>query len=101
MASANQESDSLHGTLTKKDSIVSEKDVHYERLTGENRAIAERRLVRKLDSRLLPVLTMLYLLSFLDRSNIGNAKLDGLTKDLKMTQADYLNALTMVRNLSY
>ncbi|KAL6304999.1 major facilitator superfamily domain-containing protein [Sparassis latifolia] len=58
-------------------------------------AIAERKLVRKLDLRLLPVLTMLYLLSFLDRSNIGNAKLDGLTTDLKMKQSQYLNVLTM------
>jgi MFS transporter, ACS family, DAL5 transporter family protein len=29
----------------------------------------EKALVRKLDRRLLPVLTLLYLLSFLDRSN--------------------------------
>ncbi|THH03124.1 hypothetical protein EW146_g10504 [Bondarzewia mesenterica] len=29
--------------------------------------------------RLLPALTLLYLLSFLDRTNVGNAKLDGLT----------------------
>jgi len=38
---------------------------------------------------------MLYLLSFLDRSNIGNAKLDGLTTQLGMDQSQYLNALTM------
>lgn len=30
---------------------------------------AEKRLVRKLDRKLLPPLTLLYLLSFLDRSN--------------------------------
>lgn len=83
-------------TLSRKDSIVSEKESQPGRPTDESRAVAERKLVRKLDARLLPVLTMLYLLSFLDRSNIGNAKLDGLTADLKMTQADYLNALTMV-----
>ncbi|KAJ7604012.1 major facilitator superfamily domain-containing protein [Roridomyces roridus] len=35
----------------------------------------DRKLVRKIDLRLLPVLTLLYLLSFLDRTNIGNAKL--------------------------
>ncbi|EMD37229.1 hypothetical protein CERSUDRAFT_106179 [Gelatoporia subvermispora B] len=58
-------------------------------------AIAEKNLLRKLDLKLLPVLTILYLLSFLDRSNIGNAKLDGLTADLHMTQPQYLNVLTM------
>lgn len=34
---------------------------------------ATRRLVRKIDWALLPLLSFLYLLSFLDRTNIGNA----------------------------
>ncbi|BGP41928.1 hypothetical protein JCM10449v2_005925 [Rhodotorula kratochvilovae] len=42
----------------------------------------EARVVRKIDWYLLPGLTFLYLLSFLDRSNIGNAKLLGLMKDI-------------------
>lgn len=57
--------------------------------------INEKALLWKLDLRLLPPLTLLYLLSFLDRSNIGNAKLDGLTKDLKITGNQYLFALTI------
>jgi hypothetical protein len=32
-------------------------------------AINEKRLLRKLDMRLLPMVSVLYLLSFLDRSN--------------------------------
>lgn len=32
------------------------------------------KLLRKLDIRLLPFLSLLYLLSFLDRSNIGNGE---------------------------
>lgn len=44
-----------------------------------------KRLLRKLDFTLLPFLSLLYLLSFLDRANIGNAKLAGLEKDLGMT----------------
>ncbi|KAJ8587271.1 MFS general substrate transporter [Rhizopogon salebrosus TDB-379] len=46
---------------------------------GDQLLAAERRVMRKVDRRLLPVFTLLYLLSFLDRSNIGNAKIDGLT----------------------
>jgi len=46
---------------------------------------SEKALVRKLDRHLLPVLTLLYLLSFLDRSNVGNARLEGLTTDLKIS----------------
>ncbi|OAQ59459.1 high-affinity nicotinic acid transporter [Pochonia chlamydosporia 170] len=44
-----------------------------------------KRLLRKLDWTLLPFLSLLYLLSFLDRANIGNAKLAGLESDLQMT----------------
>lgn len=54
----------------------------------------ERRLVRKVDLLLLPTLTILYLLSFLDRSNIGNAKIDGMATDLKLG-TDYPTALTL------
>ncbi|CZR62961.1 related to PUTATIVE TARTRATE TRANSPORTER [Phialocephala subalpina] len=57
--------------------------------------IDEKALVRRLDLKLLPPLTLLYLLSFLDRSNIGNAKLDGLTTDLHITGNQYLLTLTM------
>lgn len=35
----------------------------------------EAALVRKIDWKLLPGLTFLYLLSFLDRSNVGNARM--------------------------
>ncbi|KAJ7468015.1 MFS general substrate transporter [Mycena latifolia] len=41
----------------------------------------ERRLVRKLDSRILPITCLLYLFAYLDRSNLGNARLQGLPKD--------------------
>jgi MFS family permease len=57
--------------------------------------INEAALVRKLDLRLLPSVTVLYLLSFLDRSNVGNARLEGLTKDLHMTGNQYLTGLTL------
>ncbi|GAA5959743.1 hypothetical protein JCM8115_004847 [Rhodotorula mucilaginosa] len=46
----------------------------------------EQRVLRKVDWALLPGLTLLYLLSFLDRSNIGNAKLLGLMKDIGLAK---------------
>ncbi len=36
--------------------------------------VDERKLIRKLDFYLVPWLSFLYLLSFLDRTSIGNAK---------------------------
>ena len=68
---------------------------------NEHQGINEKALLRKLDIRLLPPLTILYLLSFLDRSNgmllcldglfhaysclVGNARLEGLTTDINMS----------------
>ncbi|KAF9883845.1 hypothetical protein FE257_002736 [Aspergillus nanangensis] len=61
----------------------------------EHSGINEKALLRKLDMRLLPPLTILYLLSFLDRSNVGNARLEGLTEDLGMSGNQYLTGLTL------
>ncbi|KAJ4290918.1 hypothetical protein N0V90_010114 [Kalmusia sp. IMI 367209] len=55
--------------------------------------VAEKKLLRKCDIRVLPPLFMLFLLAFLDRTNIGNAKIQGMTKDLNMVGADYNIAL--------
>ncbi|KIW71098.1 hypothetical protein PV04_03303 [Phialophora macrospora] len=56
---------------------------------------ATRRLIRKIDWTLLPFLALLYLLSFLDRTNIGNARLAGLEDDLGMSGLDYNGALAI------
>ncbi|KAI9449179.1 MFS general substrate transporter [Lactarius psammicola] len=55
----------------------------------------ERALYRKVDLRLMPVVTSMYLFSFLDRGNIGNAKLQGLVTQLDLTGNKYNIALTM------
>ncbi|KII87878.1 hypothetical protein PLICRDRAFT_112035 [Plicaturopsis crispa FD-325 SS-3] len=41
----------------------------------------EKKLVWKLDKRILPITCMLYLCAYLDRSNLGNARLQGLPED--------------------
>jgi sugar phosphate permease len=57
--------------------------------------LSERAILRKMDLRLIPMLALLYLLSFLDRGNIGNAKIEGLVEDLGMTGAQYNWTLTV------
>ncbi|CDR48538.1 RHTO0S18e02256g1_1 [Rhodotorula toruloides] len=54
----------------------------------------EKKLYRKVDLRIMPILSLLYLLSFMDRGNIGNARLEGLEKDLKLTSQQYNTALS-------
>ncbi|KAK7752184.1 hypothetical protein SLS62_005928 [Diatrype stigma] len=57
--------------------------------------INEKSLLRKLDVRLLPAVGILYLLSFLDRSNVGNARIEGMLDDLHMLGDEYLTGLTL------
>lgn len=63
--------------------------------SDEERAAIDKKLLRKLDLHLIPWLTLLYLISFLDRTNIGNAKIDGLLTDLHMSQNQYQASLSI------
>ncbi|CCF38175.1 major facilitator superfamily transporter [Colletotrichum higginsianum] len=64
-------------------------------LSEDERLEIERKLVRRLDWTLIPWLCVLYLLAFLDRTNIGNAKIAGLNDDLGLSSSQYNSALTI------
>ncbi|KAL5356269.1 major facilitator superfamily domain-containing protein [Aspergillus floccosus] len=59
----------------------------------DNAAVA--RIYRKIDRRILPFVAVIYLLCYLDRSNIGNAKVlnedtfDDLMESIQMTDSEY------------
>lgn len=57
---------------------------------------AEKKLLRKLDMWIVPPVMLLYLLSFLDRVNIGNARLYGLEEDLGLTGDQYQVAVSIL-----
>lgn len=57
---------------------------------------AEKKLVRKLDFMIIPPVMLLYLFSFLDRVNIGNARLYGLEDDLGMTGDQFQTAVSLL-----
>ncbi|KAF6799421.1 major facilitator superfamily transporter [Colletotrichum sojae] len=67
----------------------------------ESRADAERRdsltksLLFKIDTRVLPLLALLFLCSFLDRTNVGNAKIIGMEKDLGISNIQYNQGLAV------
>ncbi|ATY63859.1 Major facilitator superfamily general substrate transporter [Cordyceps militaris] len=55
----------------------------------------ERRLLRKIDMRLIPPLFVMYILNYLDRNNIGNAREAGMGIDLSLTSANYSLAVSI------
>ncbi|PPQ67032.1 hypothetical protein CVT26_009929 [Gymnopilus dilepis] len=58
-------------------------------------SVDEKAVLRKIDLRVIPWLALLYLLNFLDRGSIGNAKLYNLEGDIGITDRQYLIALTV------
>ncbi|KAJ5195356.1 Major facilitator superfamily domain general substrate transporter [Penicillium cinerascens] len=55
----------------------------------------ERRVLKKLDLHLPTLMAFFYLLAFLDRSNIGNAKIAGMMEDLSLDDRSYAWLLTI------
>ena len=68
-------------------------DVETEALSSDFNPAEERKVVWKCDLHVVPILMLLYLLAFLDRINIGNARLQGLEDDLRMKGGQYNYAL--------
>jgi hypothetical protein len=62
--------------------------------------VAERKLLWKLDFTVLPLLWLLYLVCFVDRSNIGNAKIQGMEKELNLEGQKY-NVAVFIFNIGY
>ncbi|KAK0264616.1 hypothetical protein LTR35_017311 [Friedmanniomyces endolithicus] len=58
-------------------------------------AATTKTLLWKLDTRVLPVLALLFLCSFLDRTNVGNAKILGLEKSLHINDHQYASGLAI------
>jgi len=59
--------------------------VRISRFTKEE----EEAVIRKLDWHLMPLIFVLYSFSVLDRSNLGNAKIAGMSKDIDIAGNRY------------
>ncbi|KAM5541470.1 hypothetical protein V8D89_005024 [Ganoderma adspersum] len=82
------------------DTLPAELQVADSELEKSPQGVDPGKVFRKLDTRLLPLVTLLFLLSFLDRTNIGNAKIAGLVSDLHLTGLQYNLCAAMFFKLS-
>src|SRR5271170_2994562 len=75
----------------------------WNNMSSKEKANYEKKLVRKLDLRIIPWLTLLYLLSFLDRTNIGNAKIQGVCSipNLRLTCSSQKISTFQILNMRY
>jgi hypothetical protein len=101
-------------SISARDKVAASQDVVP---LDDSMRKAERRLRTKIDFFVVPTVTLLYLLCFIDRTNIGksistrqdapiidnclgNARLAGFEKDLKLVGYDY-NTVLSVFYISY
>ncbi|KAF2174006.1 hypothetical protein M409DRAFT_62190 [Zasmidium cellare ATCC 36951] len=56
-------------------------------LDDEQMATLNKKLLRKIDWRLMPTITIMFLMNYLDRINVSNARIAGLQDDLNMSDA--------------
>lgn len=74
---------SIEGSTKKRDSAVVDEAISIDRPQlyrpeVDVSHIDERKLMRRIDWHVVPWLALLYLLNFLDRGNIGNARVSTL-----------------------
>ncbi|KXS94790.1 hypothetical protein AC578_2513 [Pseudocercospora eumusae] len=87
---------------TKKHDAIHEEVVTHGILSAEDAEFLasfstedHKAVLRKVDWRLVPMLLVLYLISFIDRANIGNAKIEGLENSLNLSGTQYNIALAV------
>jgi len=61
----------------------------------------EKRVLRKIDTRLLPILGCLYTIALVDRSNIAVARISGMDEDLDLAVDNRVSIVLMVFFIGY
>ncbi|KAK7022168.1 tartrate transporter [Favolaschia claudopus] len=91
---------------SEKGEVVTVEDKAVARLEAlpeigsPERILAERKLVRKLDYRLLPTIFLIYIMNYIDRNGITTARLKGLEQDLGLSDLQY-NVVLSILFVSY
>jgi sugar phosphate permease len=71
--------------------------IEFAQATGRHSpTLEEKKLVRKLDWVILPVLWIMYWFNYLDRNAITVARLDGLEKELNLSSTEYQTCVSIL-----
>ncbi|TLD32803.1 hypothetical protein PspLS_00254 [Pyricularia sp. CBS 133598] len=86
------DNDSTKGVTVEKDTVGEHLELD---------PVIDKRLDRKFDLHILPFLFGIWLFSFIDRSNIGNAAIAGLRRDLDIQTGTGFNVALLVFYATY
>ncbi|KAL5412835.1 hypothetical protein PMIN06_005880 [Paraphaeosphaeria minitans] len=93
----------VEGDYTDEKKTAMAEHEHSEKIEvfdDENTRRMEKRIVRKLDMTLMPVVWVLYFFNYMDRNNIAQAKLDSFEKDLGLV-GNQFNVAISILNVGY
>lgn len=65
-------------------------------LSREEMAKVEKRAILKLDLIIMPAITILYILNYLDRQNLAASKLANIEEDLSLTTQQFNTAISIL-----
>ncbi|OCF75005.1 hypothetical protein I204_03853 [Kwoniella mangroviensis CBS 8886] len=88
------QSHSYNGEVTLND--IDPEYQEYLQLDEEFSGDALKKLTRKIDWRVVPQLIFIYMLSYIDRGNVGNARLFGAQTDTKLSNTDWNIGLSLL-----
>lgn len=75
---------------------LSKQDIASLAQLTEAERVVERRLRRKIDLLIMPLVITVYLLNYIDRNSYAAAKLQGLVEDLHLTDSQYQTGLSVL-----
>ncbi|KAH9863675.1 hypothetical protein J1614_009607 [Plenodomus biglobosus] len=81
--------------IQKLDNAADVENPAADCLTAEELVI-EKKLVRKIDFIIMPIILSVYLLNWIDRNNYASARLAGLEEDLGLTLQQYQTGLSIL-----
>lgn len=84
-----------HEILGSQATVTHDEVVHYGTLTDAE-IVIEKKLRRKIDGRIMPLVILVYLMNYIDRNNYAAAKLQGLSQDLHLKGAQYQTGLSIL-----
>ncbi|KAK3721579.1 hypothetical protein LTR37_003135 [Vermiconidia calcicola] len=82
--------DILRNTESAKEEVM-----HFGHLSPDE-LILEKKLKRKIDSVIMPMVVLVYLMNYIDRNNYPAARLSGLQEDLNMSDTQFQTGLSIL-----
>lgn len=80
----------------KEDTLSQAYDEGLPAPGSRERLLAEGRLVRKLDMRLIPTIFIIFIMNYIDRSGITTARLKGMQQDLHIDDVQYATVIAIL-----